>query len=59
MRYVEDLPQRGEWDVRNVTRTVLTCRETHFFVHAQLDAFEGEHRIFSRNWEMSIERDLV
>ncbi|MFW5791372.1 MAG: CocE/NonD family hydrolase [Desulfohalobiaceae bacterium] len=59
----ETLHERGfkreGWDVRTVTRTILTCRETHFFVHAQLDAFEGEHRIFSRNWEMSIERDLV
>lgn len=51
--------RRGNWEVRTITRTVLTCTPTHFHVHAQLDAWEGERRVYSRNWDESIPRDLV
>ncbi len=51
--------RRGNWKVRTVTRTVLTCSPTHFFIHAELDAYEGEKRVYSRNWDTSIPRDLV
>ena len=51
--------RRADMDVRTVTKTVMTSSAGHFFIHAQLDAFEGERRVFARNWEMSIERDLV
>jgi hypothetical protein len=51
--------RRGDWSVRTVTRTLLTCTPSHFRVHAQLDAFEGERRVFAENWNQEIERDLV
>ncbi|MCH8507113.1 MAG: peptidase S15, partial [Ectothiorhodospiraceae bacterium] len=51
--------RRGDWKVRTVTRIVLTCSPTHFFIHAELDAYEGEKRVYSRNWDTSIPRDLV
>ena len=50
---------RGEWRVYTRTRTVLRCSPTHFLLHAQLDAYEGEVRVFSRNWDVTIPRDLV
>jgi len=51
--------RRGDWAVRSVTRTILTSTPTHFRVHAQLDAFEGERRIYAETWNQDIERDLV
>lgn len=55
----ERIFRRGEWSVRTTTRTVLTCDPTHFHIHAELDAYEGDARVFSRNWRRSIARDFV
>lgn len=50
--------RRGNWDVRTVTHTLLECTPTDFVMHAELDAYEGDHRTVSRNWEITIPRDL-
>ncbi|EPH43243.1 CocE/NonD family hydrolase [Streptomyces aurantiacus] len=51
--------RRGDWDVRTVTHTVLRCSEDAFLLHARLDAYEGEQRIHSANWDETIPRDLL
>lgn len=51
--------ERGDWRVRTTTRTVLTATPTHFVVRAELDAFEGDVRVFSKNYAVDVERDLV
>ncbi len=51
--------RRGDWSVRTVTRTVLTSDTTHFHLHAELDAYEGDDRVYSRNWRSAIPRDHV
>jgi putative CocE/NonD family hydrolase len=51
--------RRGDWQVETTTRTVLTCTRTDFHIHAQIDAYEGERRVYSRNWNRSIPRDHV
>ena len=51
--------RRGDWSVRTVTRTLLTSSDTAFRIRADLDAFEGKSRIFSRSWDTEIPRDLV
>ena len=51
--------RRGEWDVRTRTRTVLTSTATDFVLHAELDAFEADRRIWSRQWQRTIPRDHV
>lgn len=51
--------ERGSWRARTVTRTVLTSDEHEFHLHAQLDAFEGDRRVLSKNWNHSIPRDHV
>ncbi|MCG5497301.1 CocE/NonD family hydrolase [Ectothiorhodospira variabilis] len=51
--------RRDDWQIRTVTRTVLTSTIHEFHIHAELDAFEGEMRVYSRNWDISIPRDLV
>ena len=49
--------KRDDWDTEVYTRTVLTCTESHFLVHAQLDAYEQAYRVFSKNWSSKIPRD--
>jgi putative CocE/NonD family hydrolase len=51
--------RRGEWSVRTLTRTLLISTASHFRIHAQLDAFEGERRVFAETWNEDIPRDLV
>jgi len=51
--------RRGNWSVRTVTRTRLTATKTHFVIHAELDAWEGDKRVHSDNWDVEIPRDLV
>ncbi|MBA2780740.1 CocE/NonD family hydrolase [Billgrantia kenyensis] len=55
--YTERSFKRDDWNVEVYTRTVLTCDEGHFFIHAQLDAYEDDYRVFSKNWEKVIPRD--
>lgn len=50
---------RGDWAVRVVTSQVLTCTATEFHLHARLDAYTGERRVASRNWDHTFPRDLV
>ncbi len=50
---------RKGWDVTTRTRTVLTSDENFFYIKAELDAFEGSHRVFSKNWDEQIPRNLV
>ncbi|AOY86901.1 peptidase S15 [Marinobacter salinus] len=51
--------QRGDWHIRTVTRTILTCDQENFYLDAELDAYEGARRVYSRNWNRIIRRDLV
>jgi putative CocE/NonD family hydrolase len=50
---------RAGWRIRTVTRTVMTSTPEHFCIAATLDAFEADKRVFSRNWDVKILRDLV
>ncbi|MDW5375817.1 CocE/NonD family hydrolase [Halomonas sp. HP20-15] len=57
--YTERGFKRDDWDIQVITRTVLTCDEKDFFIHAQLDAFEEGYRIYSQNWDRTIPRDHI
>jgi hypothetical protein len=50
---------RNGWKVETRTRTVLTSTITNFRLHAQLDAYEGEERVFAQSWRLTIPRDHV
>jgi hypothetical protein len=50
--------ERGDWRIRTETRTRITCDADHFHVHATLDAWEGDERVFSRIWKESVPRLL-
>jgi len=51
--------KRGDWSVETTTRTLLHCDESYFYLDAELDAYEGDKRVFSQNWNLRIKRDLV
>ena len=51
--------RRENWDVKVVTRTTLTSSETHFRLHAEMDAWEKEERVFAKNWQYDIPRRYV
>ncbi len=51
--------QLGDWRARTETVTVQTATEDEFLITTRLDAWEGEHRIFSKAWTHAIRRDLV
>jgi putative CocE/NonD family hydrolase len=50
---------RGSWQIRTRSRVALKATREEFVLQAEVDAFEGDHRIFSRNWDRRIKRDLV
>jgi predicted acyl esterase len=50
---------RGDWAIRTRTRTLLTSTATDFHLRAELDAWEGESRVFCRSWDETIPRDHV
>ena len=45
--------------MRVETRTRMRGTRDDFLIDAELDAYEGERRVFSRNWHAQIPRDLV
>lgn len=51
--------EREQWKIRIVTDSALWADEAHFFLNDRLEAFEGEERIFHREWKRTIPRDLV
>ena len=50
---------RADWHVSSACKIVMTCSANSFRLVAEMDAFEGEQRVFSRNWDETIPRDLT
>src|SRR5690606_34498121 len=50
---------RGDWAVRAVARQRLTATPDAFRLEAELEAFEGEERVFHETWDERIPRDGV
>ena len=51
--------ERDDWEATTITKTILTSSRTHFRIHATLDAYEKDARIFSKTWDESIPRDFL
>lgn len=51
--------ERDDWKTRTVIRTSLTSTATHFRSYAELDAFEGDERVFSRTFTRLIPRRFL
>ena len=50
---------RPGWRVRTEVHTRISCTADAFVVQARLQAYEGERRVFERDWNLSIPRDHV
>jgi putative CocE/NonD family hydrolase len=50
---------RQGWQTRMDTWTRMSATATDFILEGRLDAYEGEKRVFSRNWQVSRPRDFV
>ncbi|MFP4289427.1 MAG: CocE/NonD family hydrolase [Bacteroidales bacterium] len=51
--------RRGKWDIMTQTHTILTSDHENFYLHATLDAYESDKRVFSKIWNEKIPRDHV
>ena len=50
---------RGDWKVRTETWSAMTASETHWHVTGRLEAFEGDQKILTREWDQKVKRKLV
>ena len=48
---------RDGWRTRTTTWSRLTATAHHFLLESRLEAFEGDIRVFERNWRQSYPRD--
>ncbi len=51
--------KRGNWQVRTNTRTVLLSSPTDFRIHAELEAYEGQFKVYSKIWDKKILRTFI
>ena len=51
--------RRADWSVTTATRAFITSTKDRFLVTANVDAYEGETRVFSRSFDLDIPRDMV
>jgi putative CocE/NonD family hydrolase len=50
--------QRGAWHTRVETYTRHSATKTHWIIWGQLEAYEGEEKILSREWNEEVPRSL-
>ena len=48
---------RGAWDVTTTSQMTVTVSEEAFHIATDLEAFEGDKRIFARRWNHDVKRD--
>ena len=51
--------ERGDWRVRVETRSVMTADRESFRVTNEVDAYEGNARVFARTSSFAVPRELV
>ncbi len=51
--------RRGDWDVRVRTESTLASDATHFVLTNRVQGFEGQEKVFEKEWAARIERDCV
>jgi hypothetical protein len=51
--------QRRDWCVWSETMLKVSCSAEDFVLDASLDAYEGDKKVSSKRWNMSIPRNLV
>jgi putative CocE/NonD family hydrolase len=51
--------RRGDWRVRVETNSLMTADASHFHLSNQMDAYEGDGRVFTKSWTKTVPRDHV
>jgi hypothetical protein len=51
--------QRDEWNPRVIAASKITTTPSDFVLSGELNAFDGEEKVFARRWERKIPRQLV
>jgi hypothetical protein len=49
--------EREGWCIRTESRTHVSCNKRQFIVHASLEAFEGDEKVFGRNFDERVARN--
>jgi predicted acyl esterase len=49
--------ERKDWKIRTETRTHVSCTRREFIVRARIEAYEGEERVFERDFEERVRRN--
>lgn len=55
----ETYGREGQLDARIEAHQKMSCDETHFFIEATLNVFDGEEPVYSRQWNKRIARDGI
>jgi len=50
--------ERGQWSIRTEASTRLTANKTDWLIWGRLEAYEGETKVFEREWNDKVERKL-
>jgi hypothetical protein len=50
---------RGDWRTRVEAASTLRSDATTFYLDSELEAFEGDQRVFARTWTFQVARKLV
>ncbi len=58
MRQVQAI-SRADWRTRIETSVRMTCTRDAFVLHASLRAWDADEEVCSREWDVSVPRDLV
>jgi putative CocE/NonD family hydrolase len=48
---------RKDWQIRTETRTHVSCTKREFLVRARIEAYEGEKKVFERDFEERVKRN--
>ncbi|MCC6533704.1 MAG: CocE/NonD family hydrolase [Burkholderiales bacterium] len=48
--------ERGDWRIRTLCSTTVTCTARHFVIAARVAGFEGEARVFDRSFDQRVAR---
>jgi hypothetical protein len=51
--------ERKDWKIRTETRTHVSCTKREFIVRASIEAYEGETKVFEREFEERVKRNGV
>ena len=49
--------KRGDWQVAVKAKMRVSLSKRSFHIASDLEAFEGERRVFSRSWNHDVPRD--